>query len=205
MDPVEPKTRVPAVPRALPEKSRSLFRLRIELLDVKPAIWRGVLVPGSITLPKLHMTFQHAMGWTDSHLHEFVIGGRRYSVDLDDDWGPAELIDERRFRLEKVLGPRVRTFDYLYDFGDNWHHAVIVEERDGLAPEDGRWPVCVAGERACPPEDVGGPWGYADFVDIVSNPRHPEYRSTLAWCGGSFSPEHFDVDRVNERLRRIKA
>ena len=190
-------------PPKRPDPPRSTYQLRIMLLDVQPSVWRSVVVPTTITLPKLHMAIQHAMGWTNSHLHEFVIGGRRYTDYLEDDWGE-KLIDERRVRLEKVLGHGMRTFDYLYDFGDDWHHAIVVEQHEYLPPDATPTVRCVGGENACPPEDVGGTHGYADFLKIIANRRHPEHRQMLTWCGGSFDPERFDVERVNELLRGIK-
>jgi hypothetical protein len=180
------------------------YRLRITLLDVKPTVWREVMVPETITLPKLHMVFQHAMGWTNSHLHEFVIRGRHYTDYLEDDWEPEKLIDERRVRLQAALGRVVRTFDYLYDFGDGWHHAVVVEDREPNPVGTVARVRCIAGERACPPEDVGGVSGYADFLDAIDDPRHPEHEQNLTWCGGSFDPDRFDVEGVNERLGRMK-
>lgn len=190
-----------------PAKARSdrigMYRLRITLLDVLPAVWRTVLVPGTITLPKLHAVIQAAMGWTNSHLHEFVIGGRRYTDYLEDDWSPDRLFDERRVRLEAALGSAARIFDYVYDFGDDWHHAIVLEERGSLPPESAVGAICVDGERACPPEDVGGAYGYAQFLETIADPRHPEHRDMLAWCGGAFNPERFDSDRVNERLRAL--
>lgn len=187
------------------ERLLSAYLLRIELLEVRPTVWRHLTVPTTITLPKLHLAFQFAMGWTNSHLHEFIIGGRHYTDYLEDDWGSEPLADERRVRLEKALGHGVRTFDYLYDFGDGWHHAVIVEERMPLPPGTVSQLRCIGGERACPPEDVGGAHGYAEFVQIIADRRHPEHLSSLRWCGGSFEPTHFDIERANALLVRVKA
>ena len=149
--------------------------------------------------PKRPVTFAEIR-----NLHQFVIDGRRYTDYLEDDWEPVKLVDERRVRLEKALGTDARTFDYVYDFGDNWHHAVVLEGRDPIAPGASPTVACVAGERACPPEDVGGAHGYADFLEAIGNRRHPEHRQMLTWCGGAFDPARFDIDRVNETLRRIK-
>lgn len=181
-----------------------MYRLRIMLLDVAPTVWRTVVVPETITLPKLHQSIQIAMGWTNSHLHEFRIDGKRYTDYLEDDWGPEKLIDERRVRLGSALHRVVRTFEYAYDFGDGWHHVVILEGHEPQAPGVPATVSCLAGERACPPEDVGGAHGYDDFLEVIENARHPEHRQTLAWCGGAFDPERFDIDRVNETLRGIK-
>jgi len=180
------------------------YRLRITLLDVRPAIWRELLVPETITLPKLHMAIQHAMGWTNSHLHEFIIRGRHYTDYLEEQWDDKPLVDERRVRLESALGHDVRTFDYVYDFGDDWHHAVVVEAREPQSTASAAAATCVAGARACPPEDVGGTHGYEEFLSIVSDPEHPEHRDTMTWCGGAFDPERFDIEAANRRLAKLK-
>jgi hypothetical protein len=182
-----------------------MYRLRITLLDVEPAAWRVVLVPETITLPKLHAVIQTAMGWTNSHLHEFVIGGRRYSDSPEEEWEPGQIADEGGVMLETALGKAARTFDYVYDFGDDWHHAIVLEERQPLPPDSSSTVRCLAGERACPPEDAGGAYGYADFLEAIADPKHPDHHEMLEWCGGEYDPAHFDIDRVNTMLKRIKA
>lgn len=181
---------------------QSLLQLRIELLHIEPAIWRVVLVPDSITLVQLHAVIQDAMGWWNSHLHEFDIGGLRYGM-IDPDWDDdPELINEARKKLLNVLGNR-RTFRYLYDFGDSWLHRITLEKQLPLIKPQ-RYAVCMAGENACPPEDVGGAPGYFEFVEVISDPSHEEHESMLTWCGGQFDPRFFDIDATNERLKRIK-
>ena len=184
---------------------RERWQLRIELLDVNPPIWRRLLLPADIALPRLHRVFQIALGWTDSHLHEFVIGGVRYGH-ADPDWD-AELqqTDERGVALARALGPDARGFDYVYDFGDDWHHLVVVEKRHvGPANADAEI-FCAGGENACPPEDVGGPPGYAEFLAAIADPRHKEHRNYLEWCGGGFDPARFDRAAVNRALGKIAA
>ncbi|MEX0735140.1 MAG: plasmid pRiA4b ORF-3 family protein [Steroidobacteraceae bacterium] len=184
---------------------RETWQLRIELLDVTPLVWRRLLLPAAITLPKLHRAFQIALGWTDSHLHEFVIGGTHYSH-ADPEWA-AELkqTDERGVALERALGPDARGFNYVYDFGDDWHHLVVVEDRHAQSAQAGPAIVCTDGENACPPEDVGGAPGYADFLAAVADPRHEEHRNYLEWCGGAFDPARFDRAAVNRALGKLKA
>ena len=183
----------------------SLVQLRIELAHSQPLIWRTVLVPDNITLVRLHKVIQAAMGWWDEHLHEFIIGHRHYGQVFDDDpmyyLGP-ELIDERRKKLLKLLG-RSRKFEYLYDFGDNWRHHIRVE---GLSPRISPRPhaTCIAGEMACPPEDVGGLGGYFKFLEAVMNPRHEEHQNMIDWYGGRFDPAACNIIEINERLRQIK-
>jgi hypothetical protein len=177
-----------------------IYELKLEMLEVEPLIWRRLLVPGSITLAQLHEVIQTAMGWTNSHLHEFVVGNHSYS---DPEFEIEEAKSEYRYRLAK-LAPRVRnTIAYHYDFGDSWEHQIRVER---IIEDDARYPgspVCLAGARNCPPEDCGGPWGYENFLKAIGNKSHEEHKELLAWVGGSFDPEHFDLHEVNELLRRI--
>lgn len=142
------------------------------------------------------------MGWWDYHLHEFEIGGLRYGIpDPEWDLGP-ELINEARKKLLTVLGNR-RTFDYLYDFGDSWLHRITLEERLPMRQPQ-RYALCVAGENARPPEDVGGIPGYYELLEVIADPSHEEHESMVEWCGGSFDPRRFDIDAANESLKRIK-
>jgi hypothetical protein len=145
--------------------SRS-WQLKIQLLDVIPTVWRRLVVPETITLPKLHQVFQVALGWTNSHLHEFVIGGVRYSEpdpDFDDELGH---VDERGIKLHKALGIDARCFDHVYDFGDDWHHVVLAEDQHIDAKR--RTSIrCIDGENACPPEDVGGAFRYEEFLTAI--------------------------------------
>jgi len=166
---------------------------------------RFACIWGSAEGRGLHAVIQAAMGWTNSHLHEFVINGRRYTDYLEDDWGPDKLYDERRVRREAALGIAARAFDHIYDFGDDWHYAVVLEEHCPLPRGSEATVACVDGERACPPEDVGDAHGYAEFLQVIADPQHPEHRDMLTWCGRGFDPDPFDIDRVNEILRAIKA
>jgi hypothetical protein len=178
-------------------------QLRIELRSVKPQVWRCILVPETITLAKLHVALQWTMGWTNSHLHEYEIARRRYGVP-DREW-PEEipLTDERRVWLSSFIEAGVRRFTYLYDFGDGWEHVVQIE--DLVAPRPGLSPiVCLAGANACPPEDVGGPHGYAEFLAILADPSHEEHADMLRWAGGSFDPSAFDLEATNHLLKTIK-
>jgi Plasmid pRiA4b ORF-3-like protein len=180
------------------------WQLKIQLLDVIPTIWRRLVVPETITLPKLHQVFQAALGWTNSHLHEFVIGGVRYSEpdpDFDDE---LEHVDERGIKLHKALGIDARCFDYVYDFGDDWHHVVLVEDQHIDAK---RWTSirCIDGENACPPEDVGGAFRYEEFLTAIGDPSHEEHETYREWSGGRFDPRRFDLDAANRALGKIKA
>jgi hypothetical protein len=192
--------------RAEPIREHSWsWQLRIELLGIAPTVWRRVIVPESIELPKLHKVFQTALGWTERHLHEFVIGGVRYS-DLDPE-SAEELdhIDERDIVLVKALGLEARCFDYVYDLGDNWHHIVVVEEwllRPDVAPS---LVHCSDGANSCPPEDVGGTDGYTEFLEVIADPDHEEHDRYLTCVGGHFDPKRFDLDVTNLALSKIRA
>jgi hypothetical protein len=179
-------------------------QLQIRLRHVKPAVWRRVIVPETITLAKLHTVIQVAMGWTDSHLHQYLIDGQIYGMP-DPDWEtdpPAR--DERRVRLKALIEAGVRKLAYEYDFGDGWEHDVTIEDLV-TAPSSGPRVRCTAGANACPPEDVGGYGGYASFLAAIADPEHPEHDDTLSWVGYPFDPTAFDLNAVNQRLARIKA
>lgn len=179
------------------------WRLRIELLDVSPTVWRRLVVPSNIQLPMLHDVFQGSLGWTNSHLHQFLINGMCFAEPDPDGMDVAEMVDERRILLAEVLLGSSRTFEYVYDFGDHWQHAVILE--DIYTAPVARVPVrCLAGENACPPEDVGGPSGYDDFRAAIADPQHEAHEDLLAWCGGGFDSAHFDLDAVNRELAKLK-
>ncbi|MGA8709255.1 MAG: plasmid pRiA4b ORF-3 family protein [Steroidobacteraceae bacterium] len=181
------------------------YQLRIELKDIKPAIWRRILVPENLTLAKLHPILLWSMGWQGGHLHEYEIARLRYGPPPEDDWPNSEPIhDERRFRLNRFVDTGLRRFKYLYDFGDHWEHLIAVED---IHPRtDGTQAVvCVAGENACPPEDVGGPPGYFEFLAAIKDPTHEEHANLLRWIGGAFDPTAFDLAEVNARLADIKA
>lgn len=181
---------------------QELVTLHIELERLTPTIWRDVRIPITRSLEDVHIVIQCAMGWLEYHLHEFEIGGVRYGIP-DPDWtfGP-EVADERSVTLAAALGRR-RTFRYVYDFGDWWQHKISVKKA-GVAktPDDAR-PVCLAGEYACPPEDVGGPYGYAEFVQAISDPKHPDRADLLEWVGEDFDPNVFDIETANADLADI--
>jgi hypothetical protein len=182
------------------QHTAQIYQIRVDLNGTKPPIWRRILVPGDVTLRSLHNILQAAMGWTNSHLHEFPIEGASYGrpdPDYDD-----EMRDDRRVRLSQIAPAQGSKLRYVYDFGDGWLHTLAVEKI--LPPEPGQqYPVCIAGKRACPPEDVGGIGGYAYFLEAVQDPTHPEHDSYLEWVGGPFDPEAFDLEQVNRRLRRM--
>lgn len=176
--------------------------LHIELKWIKPAIWRRVAVPEKITLGKLHQVIQAAMGWTDSHLHEFEIAGENYGVPDPEGWGPPVNPEARKTLIKALCGKK--TFRYVYDFGDSWEHRIKVEKTLPaiVCPQI---PYCIDGANARPPEDVGGTPGYEDFLAALADPNHPEHEAMLEWYGDDgFDPTAFDGDRVNQWLKRMK-
>ena len=180
------------------------FQLRISLLGTIPLVWRSIAVPETITLPALHGAIQAAMGWHDSHLHEFsTVKGRYGNIDPDDAFVD-DMKNERGVRLLKVLG-YTGTLEYRYDFGDDWLHLIQLEDILPAAVEAGPGVRCIAGANACPPEDVGGIPGYQQFVQVIRDPSHEHYAETREWLGEDFDPGAFDLEAANLRLSRRHA
>ena len=176
------------------------YQLKITLDEIQPPIWRRVVVPADISLAALHDVVQIAMGWTNSHLHAFEIDGQRYGRPDHMD-GFDDVLDERRHLLGQLVEPRKR-FAYEYDFGDSWHHQIVVEKE--LAPSTVQQvPVCIDGARNCPPEDCGGAFGYVEFLEVLADPNHEDHEHMVGWIGGSFDAEKFDPTVVNAKLATL--
>ncbi|MBC8496933.1 MAG: plasmid pRiA4b ORF-3 family protein [Chloroflexi bacterium] len=183
----------------MPEKTERIYQIKVTLKDSKPPIWRRLLVPTNITLYELHQIIQTAMGWAGYHLHQFVIYGQYYGDPEDDVTGFMETKNEQRYKLSSFATREGIKFDYQYDFGDGWEHSILVEKI--LTPDRGaQYPVCIKGRRACPPEDVGGVWGYEEFLEAIQDPSHPEHDDYLDWVGGEFDPAEFNLEEINEML-----
>jgi len=174
-----------------------VYELKITLREVsKPPVWRRVLVPADITLRDLHEVIQQAMGWDDYHMHVFSTGRQEYGSP-DPELGH---VSDRKVRLSHVLtgpGDRLR---YTYDFGDDWKHDIVLEETRIAVPGE-TYPSCSAGKGACPPEDCGGTWGYAELKEILADPSHEDHQDMLDWlgldAGQDFDPQEFSVAEVN--------
>jgi hypothetical protein len=181
-----------------------VFQLHISLEETDPVICRRFLVPGNATLAKLHRIIQGVMGWTDTHLHEFAIGNVSYAGP-DPEMDPAEGVkNEKRMHLYQVAPPAGGSFLYVYDFGDDWVHRVVVEKiLDGHELFSGK-PLCLEGEGACPPEDCGGPPSYYDMLNILKDEDDPEYEETMEWLGGEFDPGWFDIEETNQILSKLR-
>jgi transcriptional regulator with XRE-family HTH domain len=192
----------------------SVLTLRVGLDEIEPPVWRRIQIPSTFDFFELHVALQDAMGWRDTHLHEFEASepatGRRLLIGLPDDENPEERPTEPGWTtpVAPILTPGA-SVRYLYDFGDDWSHTVTCEARE---PRDAgvRYPRCLDGARACPPEDVGGPPGYMDFLAAVIDPSHEDREAMLQWAGGSWDPERFDRRAIRfsnpkTRLRRYLA
>lgn len=169
--------------------SMNIVTLKVTLRGTRPPVWRRLVMPGTMTLGDLHTAIQAAMGWHDSHLHAFDIGGEPFGDrDFVDD-----VADEHRVTLNGLLRSPVVRFTYTYDFGDNWQHTVAFEKSEPVV-EGVSCPVCIAGKRNCPPEDCGGVWGYEALLAILADPAHPEHAEQIDWIGEEFDPDDFDLE-----------
>lgn len=175
---------------------KTAITLKVTLRGSTPPIWRRLVMPMSASLAELHAAIQAAMGWTDDHLHIFEVGHRRYGAG-----GALEKTgDENLFTLDKLIRAGHRRFTYTYDFGDNWEHLVAVEKL-GTAEDGLSIPACVAGGRACPPEDCGGVWGYSALLDALADPSHPDHAEQREWVAEDFDPDAFDVGRADAAVK----
>jgi Plasmid pRiA4b ORF-3-like protein len=192
------------VVRKTSTKPDAVFQFKITLMDSQPPIWRRIQVK-DCTLDKLHEHIQTAMGWTNSHLHQFRIGEQRYAdpMLMEEDFEEFGYEDSTSTKLSDIL-PKTDTrfrFVYEYDFGDSWHHEVLFEGRPAIEPKV-TYPLCLEGARACPPEDVGGVWGYAGFVEAIQNRGHERHKELLEWAGGKFHPEAFDPAAATKVMKK---
>jgi hypothetical protein len=183
-------------------KQTKIYQLKVTLKQIRPPIWRRIQVYSDITLPELHVILQAAMGWTNSHLHQFMVGKTYYGAPDIDEFSELNLKDERKARLHQLLSKSRRKIIYEYDFGDGWEHEIFLEKV--IESESGvRYPRCIGGARACPPEDCGGTGGYMDFLAAIADPEHEEHEEYLEWIGGSFDPEEFDPADFEDTLQMM--
>jgi hypothetical protein len=178
--------------------NETVYQLKITLQGTTPPIWRRILVK-DFPLGNLHEIIQVAMGWENCHLYDFIVKGRFYgdpsvSDDVDDAFG---------ISLAGVATEEGIEFCYRYDFGDDWKHNVVVEKILSAENKEQHL-LCLAGERACPPDDVGGVPGYAEFLLAISDPHSEDYQSLLDWIGGEFDPEKFDINAVNRKFAMVR-
>lgn len=179
---------------------RPVLQFKITLKGIKPAIWRRIQLSDLCSFWDLHVAIQDAMGWTDSHLHLFTVNHPfehskvSLGIPVDNGYGNDETLAGWEHKVRDYLITN-KKFEYEYDLGDSWIHSI---EYEGEYPkeENKKYPTCLEGTRACPPEDVGGIPGYEEFIEVISTPRHPERRSLLEWVGGKYNPEKFDAKKV---------
>jgi len=179
--------------------SGKTYRIKVAIAGSDPMIWRRLSLPGDVTLGELHRVIQIAFGWEDDHLHVFEAKGLRYG---DVVFRPSQGVSDERKTTLAALAPRKGSrLSYTYDFGDNWVHDIVVEETE---PAEGEpRVVCLAAERAGPPEDSGGVWGYRHRLESAADPKHPAHWDSVDWLGEDFDPAAVDLDAVNSGLARI--
>jgi hypothetical protein len=183
--------------------SPPIYQLKIELIEIEPPIRRRIQVPSAIKLCCLHSAIQVAMGWTDSHLHQFEKGDKNYGVPEWDEFDELDLIDESKTQLSAVLKSEGESMIYQYDFGDNWQHDIVLEKIIPVTDAGRKAPICLGGERRGPPEEVGGAYGYEEFLEAVCDPAHENYDQFIRWAGGHFLDE-FDLKAVSETLAKMR-
>jgi hypothetical protein len=197
----------PAPAHDLPEPSvatQSIYQLKITLLDIDPPIWRRIQVQ-DCTLDQLHGLIQTAIGWTNSHMHQFDINGKIYGDPefLDDGFDGSDCVDSTQTFLHAIL-PQTRkrfSFQYEYDFGDSWRHQILFEKIVTVDPQT-KYPLCLEGEGACPPEDCGGVWGYSDLLEAINDPEHEDHAYRLEWVGGRFDSKQFDPKQATKQMQK---
>ncbi|MEI7699291.1 MAG: plasmid pRiA4b ORF-3 family protein [Planctomycetia bacterium] len=192
---------------ARPVKADTVYQFKITLLGSKPPVWRRIQIQDG-TLSELHGLIQAAMGWTDSHLHEFRIQGQTYgdpkmlSLGFEDFNG----VDSTKTDISQILPGTSKpfSFKYIYDFGDSWEHEILLEKSLTVKPQI-QYPRCLEGKRACPPEDCGGVWGYADSLKALSNPNHEEHENIVEYFGSRFNSQHFDAEKASKAMQGVQA
>jgi hypothetical protein len=180
-----------------------IYQVQIALKGVKPKVWRRLLIPSNLLLSDFHKIIQTSMGWTNSHLHQFIKNRTSYTekVQEDDFWDEMNYVDYKNIKVSDLLKKEKDKIIYEYDFGDCWEHDIILGK---ILPLDAntKYPLCLTGKMNCPPEDCGGILGYSDMLEILQKPDHEEYESYIEWLGEKFDPEYFNKDEVNELLRK---
>jgi hypothetical protein len=194
------KAAAPAkAPKGVTPAPGTVFRLKISLKSIAPMIWRRVETP-NCTLRDLHRIIQTCMPWGDYHMWDFAVTrDERYGPEDDDEMGYR---DAGRVTLSQLANRGVKKLSYTYDYGDSWDHVVAFQTSVARDP-NAKYPRCVAGARACPPEDCGGFPGYATLLAVLADPKHQEYKDRVRWLGRRFDPEEFRLDAVKAGLQKL--
>lgn len=183
----------------------SVHQMKVTLKDTEPPIWRRLQVPAAIDLRELHLLFQVVMGWHNEHLYEYRVGRRYFGEPEPKSWGVEgfgpPMQDARKTPLLEIAPRAGSKFLYTYDMGDSWEHQVLVEKVIAASP-GAHLPTCLAGERACPPEDCGGIWGYRNIIAALEKRDAPQAAGLVEWLGDGFEPDKFDLAGVNAQLSR---
>ena len=186
-------------------KAVEVYQIKVTLEGSQPPIWRRVQVASDTTLANFHMVLQRVMGWTNSHMHQFIVGRTFYGRPdpAFADMG-SETLGEKRYKVADLAPVAKKKFIYEYDFGDGWQHEVVVEK---VLPPDPAFKhtTCLAGANACPPDDCGGIPGYYNLLEALADPKHPEHADLKEWIGGEWDAARFDLDAANAMLKRLKA
>jgi hypothetical protein len=189
-------------------ESPSIYYLSVTLEGSKPRVWRDILVPSNLTLEDLHYVIQTVMGWGNCHLHQFIAEKVLYSETIDDSdpyelkGGDTDDRNEQQYIISQLLNEEKTTMIYEYDLGDSWIHKIELKK---VLPADTevRRPRCIKGEQACPPEDCGGIWGYADILESLQNTKTSERDKLLTGLDNAFNPNYFDMEAVNKTLKNF--
>jgi hypothetical protein len=180
--------------------AKTVYQFKVTLKGIRPPIWRRFQIHSDITFYELHRVVQEVMGWYDGHLHLFDLGGMLVTdaETLAEGWDDG--VDERHARLPKYVRQEGQKIRYEYDFGDSWDHELLLEK---ILPAEPTvfYPRCLKGKRACPPEDCGGVWGYAELLEALADKEHPEHEMYSEWIGDDLDPEEFDLAEINEILQ----
>jgi Plasmid pRiA4b ORF-3-like protein len=180
----------------------SIARIRIELKEIDPAIWRRIEVPLTTSLKGLHDVIQAVMPFENYHLFRFDVGGKRYGIG-DRQWDHVrDTLDAKNIKLGTLIERGARALSYTYDFGDDWQHSVTIENVAAADPKLD-YPRFIDGARRAPPEDVGGIPGFEEFLDAMTNPRHPEHKRLTEWYGGSFDPNDLNLTVIGDRIGKL--
>jgi len=173
----------------------NVYQFRVTLKDTLPRVYRQILVPEDSNFHDLHMAITDAMGWKDCHLHKFVVRNpMNYANQIIGEPMEGQL-DEKIIKIASYFYKVKDACNHEYDFGDGWEHRVMLEKVLPAKP-NAKYPQCINGKRACPPEDCGGPSGFEDFLTAIADPNHAEHKEKLEWCGGQFDPAEFDHKAV---------